>query len=123
MPFVTEELWSRTPGHSEFLMRSPWPDAQFVDPGAEETFAQVMRIVEEVRGHRQAAGAPPRAQPWRWPVRRLRSNLRRLGADRKRLLRRHAPQRSAAGRLAAKRSRAPANFEKRKNPNVGVAKP
>ncbi len=60
MPFVTEELWSRTPGHSEFLMRSSWPDAQFVDPGAEETFGQVMRIVEEVRGHRQAAGAPPR---------------------------------------------------------------
>jgi valyl-tRNA synthetase len=60
MPFVTEELWSRTPGHSELLMRSPWPDAQFVDPGAEETFGQVMRIVEEVRGHRQAAGAPPR---------------------------------------------------------------
>jgi valyl-tRNA synthetase len=60
MPFVTEELWSRTPGHPEFLMRAPWPDAQFVDPGAEETFAQVMRIVEEVRGHRQAAGAPPR---------------------------------------------------------------
>ncbi len=60
MPFVTEELWSRTPGHSELLMRSPWPDAQFVDPGAEETFGLVMRIVEEVRGHRQAAGAPPR---------------------------------------------------------------
>jgi valyl-tRNA synthetase len=60
MPFVTEELWSRTPGHSDYVMRSPWPDAQFVDPAAEETFAQVMRIVEEVRGHRQAAGAPPR---------------------------------------------------------------
>jgi len=60
MPFVTEELWSRTPGHSELLMRSRWPDAQFVDPGAEETFGQVTRIVEEVRGHRQAAGAPPR---------------------------------------------------------------
>ena len=33
---------------------------QFVDPGAEETFGLVMRIVEEVRGHRQAAGAPSR---------------------------------------------------------------
>jgi valyl-tRNA synthetase len=31
-----------------------------VDPAAEESFAQVMRIVEEVRAHRQAAGAPPR---------------------------------------------------------------
>src|SRR5258708_19592011 len=62
MPFVTEELWSRLPGHSDFLMRAPWPQLQdkFVDPGAEESFAQVMRIVEEVRAHRQAAGAPPR---------------------------------------------------------------
>jgi valyl-tRNA synthetase len=60
MPFVTEELWSRTPGHRVFLMRASWPDPQFVDPAAEESFGQVMRIVEEVRGHRQAAGAPPR---------------------------------------------------------------
>jgi valyl-tRNA synthetase len=60
MPFVTEELWSRTPGHREFLMRAEWPHAQFLDIAAEETFSQVMRIVEEVRGHRQAAGAPPR---------------------------------------------------------------
>jgi Valyl-tRNA synthetase len=60
MPFVTEELWSRTPGHHEFLMRAPWPDLQSIDPEAEEAFGQVMRIVEEVRGHRQAAGAPPR---------------------------------------------------------------
>jgi valyl-tRNA synthetase len=60
MPFVTEELWSRTPGPREFLMRASWPDFQFVDPAAEATFGQVMRIVEEVRGHRQAAGAPPR---------------------------------------------------------------
>ena len=62
MPFVTEELWSRLPGHSDFLMRAPWPQLQdkFVDPAAEESFAQVMRIVEEVRAHRQAAGAPPR---------------------------------------------------------------
>jgi valyl-tRNA synthetase len=60
MPFVSEELWSRTPGHGDFLMRASWPDLQFVDPGAEETFGLVMRIVEEVRGHRQAAGAQTR---------------------------------------------------------------
>jgi len=60
MPFVTEELWSRTPGHADFLMRASWPDLQFIDPAAEETFAGVVRIVEEVRGHRQSAGAPPR---------------------------------------------------------------
>jgi len=63
MPFVTEELWSRTPGHRDFVMRAQWPNPQdtfVVDPAAEESFAQVMSIVEEVRGHRQAAGAPSR---------------------------------------------------------------
>jgi valyl-tRNA synthetase len=62
MPFVTEELWSRLPGHADFVMRAPWPQVQdkFVDPSAEESFAQATRIVEEVRAHRQAAGAPPR---------------------------------------------------------------
>jgi valyl-tRNA synthetase len=60
MPFVTEELWSRTPGHPDLVMRSRWPALESVDPAAEELFGQVMSIVEEVRGHRQAAGAPPR---------------------------------------------------------------
>jgi valyl-tRNA synthetase len=60
MPFVTEELWSLLPGQRDFLMRASWPDVQSADPEAEETFGQVMAIVEEVRGHRQAAGAPPR---------------------------------------------------------------
>ncbi len=62
MPFVTEELWSRLPGERDYLMRVGWPDLhdRFVDPGAEEEFQKVMAIVEEVRGHRQAAGAPAR---------------------------------------------------------------
>jgi valyl-tRNA synthetase len=62
MPFVTEELWSRTPGHLDYAMRAPWPepDGRFVDPESETSFGEVMTIVEEVRGHRQAAGAPPR---------------------------------------------------------------
>jgi valyl-tRNA synthetase len=62
MPFVTEELWSRLPGNRDFVMRAPWPQLQdrFVDPAAEESFGEVMRIVEEVRAHRQSAGAPPR---------------------------------------------------------------
>ena len=49
-----------TPGHSDFVMRSTWPKLDRVDVAAEESFGQVIRIVEEVRGHRQAAGAPPR---------------------------------------------------------------
>ena len=62
MPFVTEELWSRLPGDHDYLMRAEWPNLhdRYVDPEAEEEFAQVMSIVEEVRGHRQAAGASPR---------------------------------------------------------------
>jgi valyl-tRNA synthetase len=60
MPFVTEELWSRMPGRSDFVMRALWPELESVDPAAEELFGAVMTIVEEVRGHRQAAGAPPR---------------------------------------------------------------
>ena len=60
MPFVTEELWSRLPGERAFVMQTPWPDLQdrYVDQSAEETFANVIAIVEEVRGHRQAAGGP-----------------------------------------------------------------
>ena len=62
MPFVTEELWSRLPGSRDYLMRAEWPDVRdrFTDLDAEESFLEVMAIVEEVRGHRQAAGAPPR---------------------------------------------------------------
>ena len=62
MPFVTEELWSRLPGDRDYVMRAEWPSGldRFIDPGAEEEFQQVMAIVEEVRAHRQAAGAPPR---------------------------------------------------------------
>ena len=62
MPFVTEELWSRLPGPRDYVMRSEWPDlhGRHLDAAAEDDFAVVMEIVEEVRGHRQAAGAPSR---------------------------------------------------------------
>src|SRR5713226_2277055 len=62
MPFVSEELWSRLPGERDYVMQAEWPNLQgrFVDPGAEEDFQNVMVVVEELRGHRQAAGAPPR---------------------------------------------------------------
>ena len=62
MPFVTEELWSRLPGDRDFIMRAAWPDLEgrFTDTDAEDTFGQVMTLVEEIRAHRQSAGAPPR---------------------------------------------------------------
>jgi valyl-tRNA synthetase len=62
MPFVTDELWSRLPGGNDYLMRAAWPDGldRFIALDTEATFALVIGIVEEVRGHRQAAGAPAR---------------------------------------------------------------
>ena len=60
MPFVTEELWALTPGHADFVMRASWPRVELIDPPAEESFGQVMNIVEEVRAHRQTAGASSR---------------------------------------------------------------
>jgi valyl-tRNA synthetase len=62
MPFVTEELWSRLPGERDYLMRAEWPDLEgrFVDPEAEQEMGTAINVVEEVRGHRQAAGAPAR---------------------------------------------------------------
>ncbi len=62
MPFVTEELWSRLPGGRDYVMRAAWPNLhdRYVDPESEQEFGTVIAIVEEVRGHRQAAGAPPR---------------------------------------------------------------
>jgi valyl-tRNA synthetase len=62
MPFVTEELWSRLPGDRDFIMRAEWPalEGRFIDPEADDTFGRVMTLVEEIRAHRQAAGAPTR---------------------------------------------------------------
>ncbi|HYM67254.1 MAG TPA: class I tRNA ligase family protein, partial [Patescibacteria group bacterium] len=62
MPFVTEELWSRLPGDREYLIRTAWPQGleRFANKDAERAFGVVMQAVEEIRGHRQAAGAPPR---------------------------------------------------------------
>ena len=62
MPFVTEELWHRLPGERDFLVRAAWPalDRSFDDPAAERTFADLMRLVEEIRAARQAAGTGER---------------------------------------------------------------
>ncbi|HKV87138.1 MAG TPA: valine--tRNA ligase [Candidatus Dormibacteraeota bacterium] len=62
MPFVTEELWSRLPREHDYLMQASWPEPleRFDEAEAEEVFGQVMTLVDELRAHRQAAGAPPR---------------------------------------------------------------
>jgi valyl-tRNA synthetase len=58
MPFVTEELWHRLPDDRDFLLRATWPtsDPRFADGAAESSFESVMRLVEEIRGVRHAAG-------------------------------------------------------------------
>ena len=61
MPFVTEELWSRMPGHRDFVMRAGWPDElhQYVDGQAEVDFERLMSTVYEIRSYRKTvAGAP-----------------------------------------------------------------
>jgi valyl-tRNA synthetase len=61
MPFVTEELWSRMPGHGDFLMRTRWPAdlTRYGDGQAEFEFESLMQAVEEIRSYRKTVpGAP-----------------------------------------------------------------
>ena len=61
MPFVTEELWSRMPGHGDFLMRTRWPAdlTRYGDGQAEFEFESLMQAVEEIRSFRKTVpGAP-----------------------------------------------------------------
>jgi valyl-tRNA synthetase len=61
MPFVSEELWHRLPGERDFLLRAPWPEPDgYQDERSEGEFGLVMRVVEEIRSARKAAGAPDR---------------------------------------------------------------
>ena len=56
MPFVTEELWHRLPDERDYLVRTSWPepDPRFDDGGAEAAFADLLRLVEEVRSVRHS---------------------------------------------------------------------
>jgi valyl-tRNA synthetase len=56
MPFVSEELWHRLPDERDFLVRTTWPepDPRFDDGGAEAAFADLLRLVEEIRSVRHA---------------------------------------------------------------------
>src|SRR6266851_4646034 len=61
MPFVTEELWSRMPGHGDVLMRTRWPAdlTRYGDGQAEFEFESLMQAVEEIRSYRKTVpGAP-----------------------------------------------------------------
>ena len=86
MPFVTEDLWHRLPGDRDFLVRVAWPapDQRFDDPGAEATFAGLIRLVEEIRATRHAAaGGSSGGRLWLGieldpPVRELAGELARV---------------------------------------------
>ena len=62
MPFVTEELWSRMPGHGDFLMRTRWPAdlTRYGDGQAEFEFESLMQAVEEIRSYRKTVPGAPR---------------------------------------------------------------
>jgi valyl-tRNA synthetase len=62
MPFVTEELSSRLPGNSGYLMRSAWPESlsHYVDPKVDVDFGRhLIGTVNEIRSYRTTIpGAP-----------------------------------------------------------------
>src|SRR3954452_23764757 len=61
IPFVTEEIWGFVPGADGLLMARPFPapDDALVDEAAEAELARAIEAVQELRGWRDRAGAPP----------------------------------------------------------------
>ena len=62
MPFITDELWRRLPGHAgASVMTAAWPgaDAGRADPDAERAFAFVQALVNAVRAIRADYGVKP----------------------------------------------------------------
>jgi valyl-tRNA synthetase len=59
IPFVTEEIWGHMPGAGGLLMARAWPepDAQLVDPEAEDEVNRAIAAVQELRGWRDRVGA------------------------------------------------------------------
>ncbi len=62
MPFVTEELHSRLPRERDYLVRTPWPEADsiFLDQAAESRMTPVLDAVSELRTARKSAPGAPR---------------------------------------------------------------
>jgi valyl-tRNA synthetase len=61
MPFVTEEIWSKIPGHQGFIMTQTYPGAEdpAIDRAAEEQIGFLMDITKSVRSARADFGVPP----------------------------------------------------------------
>jgi len=68
MPFLTEELWQRLPGHEaihpETIALAPYPgrEERWEDSGAEAGMDALIEVVTRVRALRAEMGLPPRAK-------------------------------------------------------------
>jgi valyl-tRNA synthetase len=68
MPFLTEELWQRLPGHeaahAETICLAPYPgrEERWEDTGAEAGMDALIEVVTRVRSLRTEMGLPPKAK-------------------------------------------------------------
>ena len=69
MPFITEDLWQRTPKSELYqqldsIMFAPFPrsDERFIDEKADARMTFVMRIIRSIRNLRQTYDVPPSAE-------------------------------------------------------------
>ena len=69
MPFITEELWSKTPKSILFeqlvsVMFAPYPreDDRFLNVEAEARMNLLMRVIRSIRDIRQTYNVPPSAE-------------------------------------------------------------
>ena len=89
MPFLTEELWQRLPGHeaihAETICLAPYPrrEEAWEDAGVEAGMEALMQVVTRVRALRAEMGLPPKAK--------LDLHLEAADAEIGRLLRDQAP--------------------------------
>jgi valyl-tRNA synthetase len=69
MPFLTEEVWQRLPGHEaihpETICLAPYPrrEERWENAEVEAGMAVLMAVVTRVRGMRAELGLPPKARP------------------------------------------------------------
>src|SRR5216117_165828 len=66
VPFITEELWQKLPGRkaNELLVTAQWPAprAELEDPRADQEFARVKTVIEQVRSIRAEYRVSPKTK-------------------------------------------------------------
>ena len=66
VPFITEELWQRLPGRkpNELLVTAQWPAPrpELEDPRADQEFARVKTVIEQIRSIRAEYRVPPKTK-------------------------------------------------------------